>query len=292
MNKQYVENEQYADDEQYIACIIIGHGGMLTTRNSEYDRYQHLKKKSHTTRKIKWKHEEDERRMRPQEDEIMPKIINLPMNISLCTFAVPTESCAYPDDKLIALKDELLERFEDSENMNDDIFKNILHVAQRTQKIGFTYSSDEWAPFFSKRHEYSEKWIRGRRCIDKKLVDCPDATIECGIYILQNNVGLENGTMISYDDGILFSKLFDYFANNHDVNKMYLLDTTCSVVYNPEMNGYINDERVKNNIFKHALTFMSGGKKYNFKKKIKNKSRKYTFKKNKSRKYKKIKNKK
>lgn len=261
--------------EKYVACMIIGHGGMLTLRNDNFS-IQNRRQRTSGTKKIKWKHEETERRMQPKEYSIMPKIIDLPMNISLCTFSAPTETCAYPDTEVIALKEQLLHRLSGhSEDMNDEIFQNILYVSQRTQPIGFTYSSDEWAPHFSKKPEYTERWIHGNQCINKKFTDCHEAEIDCGIYVIQNNIGIENGSIIHYGDGILFSELFDYYANEYDVNKMYILDTTCSVVYNPEMNAYITDKNIINNIFKHALKFIRGGKKIkNKNKKRKNKTRK------------------
>jgi hypothetical protein len=212
--------------------------------------------------------------MQPKEQEIMPKIINLPMNISLCTFSAPTETCAYPEEELIALKDKLISRLENYANdMNDKIFENILYVSQRSHPIGFTYSSDEWAPHFSKKPEYTERWIYGNQCIDKKFTDCHESEIDCDIYILQNNVGIENGSIIHYGDGILFSELFDYYADEYNVNKMYILDTTCSVVYNPEMNRHITNESIINNIFKYALQFIRGGKIIKCKKKAKNKNK-------------------
>lgn len=259
-------------DERYVACIIIGHGGMMTVRNENPISIR-SKSRRNQTNKIRWKHEEDERRIQPKEHRIMPMIIDLPINISLCTFAVPAESCAYPEDKLIALKDEMIYRLElHSENINNDIFKNIVHTSQRSHPIGFTYSSNEWAPYFTKRHEYSERWINGNKCINKKFTDCHELPIDCGVYILQNNVGIENGTILNYgNNGILFSELFDYFIDEYNVNKMYILDTTCSDVYNPEMNEYINDKYIINNIFKHGISLISGGKKnkkYTLKKKV------------------------
>lgn len=271
-------------EENFIVIMFVGHGGIMTEINGNSD----MSNRSSCT-KIKWKRKEDHRMMQSREEIIMPKFIDSSANISLCSFAVPTETCNYPDDEMMILKNELLNGLEQYyENMTDDIFKDILHSAQLTSPIGFRYGSDDWAPHFTKRPSYAERWIHGNTYVDKMYSDDPESSIDCGIYILQNNIGLENGSLIRYkDNGTTLGEIIGDFELGFDVNKFYILDTTCSVVYNPELSDTIKDQDILDNIFECVVSMMRGGKN----KKNKNKSKKNKSKKNKSKKNKSKKNK-
>lgn len=239
-------------------------------------------------RGIRFTHEEEEKRKRPIEMRIMPKIVDLPINITMCNFPVPTEECIYIAEEFINLKDRLISRFEEHESMNnnvinDEIFKYVVEASQKDSgAIGFQYRDETWAPNYTKRPEYTEQWITGSKCIDKFFRGCSEFGIQCGIYIVQNNVGIKNGSMIPFNnnDRILLSELIEDFSRNYQLNKMYILDTSCSIVANPEMNEAIEDRQILNNIFNHAVMMMSeikpsmrGGKKRKRKNKtIKNKS--------------------
>jgi hypothetical protein len=281
-------------EEKFVAIIIIGHGGIITIKNVSNisqqsnlslglpKEFRNIHKK---TKKIRWLHEETEKRMQPREMRIMPQIINSNTNLSICTFAVPTESCSYPEDTLINLKNELIYRLRQETQMNDEIFKNILYVGQRRGREPFTYSSDVWAPYFTKRPQYTERWIYGKKYINKLYTDAPESPIDCGVYVLQNNVGIQNGVYLSYSqDGTELKELIEYFEEEYDVNKIYMLDTTCSNVYNPEMNNFITDTNIIDNVFKYGVSLMSAGKRHKRKKHKTNKNKKKN--KNKRKKYK------
>lgn len=271
-------------EETFVAIMIIGHGGIITTRNDLNMSEPRLSlglpgmrsRKNHSSsNKIRWAHEEYRRRMLPREMSIMPEIINTNSNISLCTFAVPTESCFYEDNTLIALKYDLLDRVGNLSEINDDIFKNVLYVGQRRGKEPYTYSSKDWAPYFTKRPQYTERWVHGKKHINKIYKDAPESPVNCGIFMLQNNVGIKNGSLITHpEDGMTLKEIVEYFEEDYGVNKLYILDVTCSVVYNPEMDDYIRDPNILDNIFKHGVSLMTAGK-------IKNKSKRNKFKKNK-----------
>lgn len=275
------------EEERYMACIIIAHGAFLTVNNKSYNPFKNYRHRNNpfTGRKFKFEEEEEEKRTRPREMAIMPNLVDFPINVSLCNFAVPTESCEYPPMKLIALKDEMMRRFNQYEitndqNMNDELFKNISYVSQRSSTaLGVTYNDYPHLSTITKRPEYAERWIYGSRHINKIFTNCDELGIKCGIYVVQNNIGIKNGKMKSFGNGMLFDELINYFVEKYGVNKMYILDISCSEVYNPEMTEKITDREILYNIFNHARRMMRGGKKRKIKNKLKKcKSKKINWK--------------
>lgn len=283
-------------EEKFVAIMIIGHGGIMTVRNdSNISRQSNIslglpkefRNVHKTTKKNRWLHEETENRMQSREMKIMPQIMNSNANLSICTFAVPTEACSYPEDTLIDLKNELIYRLRPQTELNDEIFKNILYVGQRRGIHPFTYNSDVWAPYFTKRPQYTERWIYGKKYINKLYTDDAEVPITCGVYVLQNNVGIQNGIDLSYSkDGTELKEFIEYFEQEYDVNKIYMLDATCSNVYNPEINDFITDPNVIDNVFKYGVSLMSAGKRHKRKKHRTNKNKKIKRNKNKRKKYK------
>jgi hypothetical protein len=232
---------------KYLTCVIIGHGGFLT----KYDETNN-----------------------PDLIEIIT-----PVNFEMITFAAPTESCSYPPELLINLKDTLLTYLND-ENITDNNINNVFQQAVNQSQIDvsrFRYGYKEWGGYFSEtRYKFTENVISGNKYVEKIFKDCPEADITCGIYILKNNVNIPTGTRIHIDN-FTFTDMCTLFKTKYNIDEMFLLDCTCSVIYNPENTEYIKDPRKKRNIMNHFLKAVkiNGGKKNKLKYK-KNKRKKTT----------------
>lgn len=203
-------------------------------------------------------------------EELVP-IDTSPLKLSICTFAPPGESCFYPHDNLIDMKNKLVAYSTTIDNFEDS-FQQSFEMAQK-ETLGRLYNSPEWAPFFNKRHELSESCIRSTRYFEKEFSS--DEHLECGIFIIKNNVGLTNNSVIALHDTLL-SDLVDYFKSLQ-VEHVFVVDTTCSVFLNVEKTDTITDERIIRRLRKHILTLPRiGGKRKRTKKRRMTKKRKRT----------------
>lgn len=238
----------------YVACMFIGHGTFLTERNRE------------------------------GIAELVP-IETSPLELNICTFAPPGEGCFYPPDALISLKDTLINFSSQIEDENfERTFQQTLTMAQAESVLGRLYYDPEWAPYFNKRYQFSGLCKKTYRYFEKKFSS--DEEINSGVYIIKNNIGLPNNSILSFDNPQFqtLKNITNYFNNLHlHVEKLFILDATCSVFLNLEKNGYINDRRtisrLGNDLVK--ISQLAGRKKrrHSKKKTLKNKTKKLKFKK-------------
>jgi hypothetical protein len=247
-------------DSKYISCIIIGHGSYITEfKNNVIDTIN----------------------------------IEIPIEIMLGTFATPTETCAYPEDLLIQLKDRLVQYSNDpnitDENINNT-FQQLINQAQ-IDSSKFRYSDLDWAGEFSKKPFFTENWISGYNYVEKEYKKCPETEIQCATYILKNNVGINIGTSFTYNS-ITLTDMINYFIENFGINKIYIFDATCSIVKHPNGIDRVTDFRTLNRIRRNIIKFFSGGNKENKLKKHITKKYKKIKKYKKTKKQKNIKNKK
>jgi hypothetical protein len=235
--------------ERYIVCMFIGHGRFMTQYNS-----------------------------RGTED-LVP-VDASPLEVGIFTFAPPGESCWYPPDKLIELKDKLITYSRPVQTF-DRSFIDIIQNAE-IETVGAKYSSDQWAPYFNRSPDLSELYIRSNSYFEKEF--STDKRMPSGVYIIKSNVGLRENNFVSFRDKRFktLSGIINFFKTL-DINKLFIFDTTCSVFANPEYNNYISDDRTIRRLRKDILTMpRRGGRKinkYSKKKRTqKNKTRKAFFK--------------
>ena len=216
------------------------------------------------------------------------------IKLNICTFAAPSEECAYDPKTLLYLKDTLIEKSTSKES-----FKKLVKDSQLTA-AGFLYNSPEWAPYFSKKPKFTENWISGNSCFDKKYSSVEDDPLlkgKCGLYILQNNIELPVGEFMGFDDDG-FNTLCSFislFIDQFNVTNINILDCTCSVLINREENVLsergkrqmtrdvvkeIEHEKVK----KNKTDKKYGGKKINTTRKMKKTKKRGNTKKKKRRK--------
>jgi hypothetical protein len=235
-------------NEKYITCIVIAHGGLLTkhTIQNTYDTIE----------------------------------FETPINMNICAFAAPTETCRYPPDLLIDIKNYLLSNTTKlyNENRLNDInnvsayFNQLVNQSQE-DILGVRYHDKEWAGHFSKNMHKTERWITGHKYVNKKFdYDNTGLNIDLGIYILANNVGIPFGSDYNYET--LLELIRD--IENLNVTNLFMWDMSCSVVYEPDEKFYIQDKRTLNLIGRQVLKYVDttiGGNKKQKNRKIRNKSK-------------------
>jgi hypothetical protein len=232
------------NEEKYLALMIIGHGAYLT----EYD------------------------------NNVIDVIeMTTPIHILLGTFAAPTESCYFEADDLIELKDKLVEYSEEANNQGyknmDNVFQHIVYQAQVDNK-GKTYGDPNLQ--LSNKPNLTENWINGNTYFDKIYSDCPEFhDISCGLYVINNNIAIPSGTYIKFNNRITLSDILNHYYEKYGIHKIYILDCSCSVVYNPERTRYIEDSRILRKIMRNvSKKFSGGGGKKSKKRKYKNRKSK------------------
>jgi hypothetical protein len=218
--------------EKYISAVIIGHGGFVTQLNENSNTHELVK-------------------------------CDFPKNIKLniCTFAAPSEECAYDPKTLLYLKDTLIEKSQEYDFSKESFRK--LVVDSQLKAAGFVYSSPEWASYFSKKPKFTENWISGNSCFDKKYSSVEDDPLlkgKCGFYILQNNIKLPVGEFMEFDDGFnTLCSFISLFIHQFNVTNINILDCTCSVLINREEN--VLSERGKRQMTRDVVkNFKYGGK--------------------------------
>lgn len=239
----------------YVVCMFIGHGNFLTERNSV------------------------------GLAELVP-IKTYPLQLNICTFAPPGEGCFYPPNALISLKDTLFNFFSKIKDEKvEDTFQHTLNMAQSESELKMLYSDPRWAAYFNTRYQFSGLCKQTNMYFEKNFSS--DEKINSGVYIIKNNIGLQNNSILSFDNQQFqtLKNITNYFNNLH-VEKLFILDATCSVFLNLEKTDYIKDNRtisrLGNDLVK--ISQQAGRKKKRHSKKkrtIKNKTKKMKFKKNK-----------
>ena len=229
---------------RYVSCMIIAHGKIIT----EYTN-QHI------------------------IDSVQ---VNTAVPFTIATFAGPAETCTYPPDELIKLKDTLLKYGEQvPDERIDQIFPQLVNQSQ-VDSLGVNYGDPTWANYFSNRPMFTENWIRGNNYIEKKYTKCPDMQIECGIYILKNNVGITPGSLLDLHTPMYFSEIVHLFAERFKADHVYIVDCACSVVVDPDGNNTVDSttiRKISRNIVKLFSNGGKGGNKTNGKSKSKSKSK-------------------
>lgn len=204
--------EQQQEKEKYVFCMFIGHGYFVT-------------------------------RMNNQQLELVP-ISTSPLTLRICTFAPPGEGCHYPPDKLIELKDSLIQyskKLPKDDNF-DKYIEQVISMAQSESAVTVTYRDPEWAGYFHKRPYFSEQCKKTNEYFEKIFSSDPE--IKTGIYIIKNNIGLPNGSIFSFDDFNNLTTIIQLFTGL-DVNGLYVLDATCSVFLNSTKTGYLDISKDK-----------------------------------------------
>ena len=227
--------------ENYVVCMFIGHGTFLTNKNKE------------------------------GIAELIP--ITSPLELSICTFAPPAETCFYPPEALLSLKNTLIGY--SKKIMDEDVdrsFQQLLLSAQQESGINMSYSAPIWSGFFNKRPEFSELCIKSNKYFEKQFSSAE--IILAGAYIIKSNIR-SIPTILPFSDQNFqtLSSIITFF-NNHNVKKIFILDATCSVFLGE--NGYIEDEKTIRRL-RHDLLKLPqfGGKKIHSKKKLKKKKKRH-----------------
>jgi hypothetical protein len=204
----------------YVAFMVIGHGSLVTQTNQE------------------------------GLIDIVP--IEFPsINMQICTFAPPLECSVYPDDSLLLLRKTIQTYLKDVNTINT--FQQAVGQAQ-LDAIRFKYSDPDWAGHSTvhpKSYHLSENWVTGNKYIDKTYSNANEIfkNGESGIYILNNNIGLQNGHFPFENERTTLSNIITYFSR---VDNICILDTTCSVIH--EELSERSERLIKKNI---SLLFQS-----------------------------------
>ena len=200
-------------EKKYVSCVVVGHGHYAEIIRDS-------KSRTH-----------------------MPQTYtDSTIQFNICTFAAPGETCMYPPYKAEQLKQTMITmarapRDEPggpfSSGSPFDKFKNIVIESQEAiDPIISRYRSDDWAPAFTPHPERTENWVIGNTYVDKRFSEETEYKesdgLESGIFILNNNVGLEIGTQISIADGIYLHDIINRLKTTYSINEFYMLDTTCN----------------------------------------------------------------
>ena len=198
-------------EKKYVSCVVIGHGHYAEI-------IRDTKTRTH-----------------------MPQTYTDPsIQFNICTFAAPGETCMYPPHKAEQLKQTMITMAGEqngpfSSGSPFDKFKNIVIESQeKIDPIIPRYRSDDWAPAFSLHPERTENWVIGHTYVDKWFSEATEFKLsdglESGIFILNNNVGLEIGTQISIVGGVYLHDIINSLKTNHGITEFYMLDVTCNAL--------------------------------------------------------------
>jgi len=198
-------------EQKYVSCVVVGHG-----------QYAKIIRE-------------------PKTRTHMPQTYtDSTIQFNICTFAAPGETCMYPPRKAEQLKQTMITMAGQrngpfSSGFPFDKFKNIVIDSQKTiDPIIGQYGSDGWAPAFSPNPERTENWVIGDTYVDKRFSEATEYKesdgLESGIFILNNNVGLEIGTQISISGGVYLHDIINMLKTNHGITDFYMLDVTCNAL--------------------------------------------------------------
>ena len=196
-------------EKKYVSCVVIGHGHYAEIVSGR------------------------------ETSPIIYEDTSIQFNI--CTFAAPGETCMYPPYKLERLKKIMIdlaktERYAVggpfSPSRLDKFKEIIIHSQMETDTVIPRYSSHDWAPAFTPNPERTELITIGNTYVDKRFSDAPEFKesdgLESGIFILNNNVGLEIGRQISIAEGVYLHDIINMLKTTYSINEFYMLDTTCN----------------------------------------------------------------
>jgi hypothetical protein len=198
--------------DTFVFGLLVGHGSYRTERNSA------------------------------GVAELVPT--RLPIELNICSFAPPGESCYYSAESMMDLKHKLIDysgKVADSDF--ERTFQQILFMAQKESELGVLYGDPQWAGTLNKRPEFSEICKKTTLYFEKKFTD--DASLDItGIHIIRNNIGLPASTVLSFSDPTYrdMTNICNSFQSM-GVKKLFLLDATCSNFLNPTGDGYLDDDR-------------------------------------------------
>ena len=203
--------------ERFVTCVIFGHGDYPTLKHSD------------------------------GVDNIVLR--ETPIDLHICNFAEPGNVCKHIPDKLKQIIACIIT------NSSEDNFKIIVENCQ-IANIGTTHS--EWWMTKESARDYSrtEQWINGRQYYEKIFTNFKPEKEKAfggksGVYIGRNNIAIPVGTILfsnNENEKYTLSMVIEYFKNL-GVNRLYVLDTTCSVFLDEEGNDINNPVTIRHNLF-------------------------------------------
>jgi hypothetical protein len=154
--------------------------------------------------------------------------------LSFYSFAAPTEMCSYPPQALLELKEYLI-KDADSGILNEKDFQKKIKKAQK-KVMNFRYSDPVWLEGITSFPDKTELcYTNQKKYFEKSFTfDCTEQGIECGVYALHNNIGMEFGEKMFgvEDDIITMSDIVSVITTDAlNLNKAYIFDCTCSIIY-------------------------------------------------------------
>ena len=195
--------------ERFVTCVIFGHGDYPTLKHSS-----------------------------DGVDNIVLR--NTSIDIHICNFAEPGNVCKHIPDKLKQIIECIIT------NTSENNFKRIVENCQ-IANIGTTHSQWWMTKESARDHSRTEQWINGHEYYEKIFTNFkPEEEKEfggkSGVYIGRNNIGITVGTILfsnEVNEKYTLSMVIDYFTGI-GVNRLYMLDTTCSIFLDGEGNDINN----------------------------------------------------
>lgn len=166
---------------------------------------------------------------------------NTKSNLFSITFSPAGETCSYGPNLLhklkFALSNMLLgqlgnEKDEDSKN---DLFAHIVSQAELDVR-GITYQDITWTGDFNTNIQFAGRQYSGNNYLEK--VFSAGNGIICGAFVIDTNIKIYETESTTFQVGNS-TNLSDIVEKFNGVDKIYILDTTCSVVLNPEGTMYL-----------------------------------------------------
>ena len=204
-------------------------------------------------------------------ESVLPELIRYKSDalISTVNFSPAGESCFFVPDYLHPLKINLTKKLLRIQHINIDSFKKAIFEAEMEVR-GMKYTED-WAHDFHSSPQFAGRQVESYSYYEKQFTggnsgDCGDGKY-CGVYIINSNT-----EKWRYGGEIIFDRLqptllSDIIANFQDVDNIYILDATCSVVSNPGMTDYITNDARTRRLYARKMNIQQlGGKRRKSKK--------------------------
>lgn len=201
--------------ERFVTCVIFGHGDYPTLKRSD------------------------------GLDNIVLR--ETPIDLFICNFAEPGNVCKHIPDILQQIIECIIT------NTSENNFKKIVENCQ-IANIGTTHSQWWMTKESARDYNRTEQWINGRQYYEKiftnfKSEEEREFGGKSGVYIGRNNIGIPVGTILfsnEVNEKYTLSMVIDYFTGI-GVNRLYMLDTTCSIFLDGEGKDITDAYTIRHN---------------------------------------------